>query len=113
MHEMSLAEGIVELVEETAKRENALKVRRVVLEIGCLSSIEPDALRFCFDAVTCAGVADGAILDILPVPGLAWCPQCAASQPMQALYDCCPVCGDYRMQPTAGMEMRVKEIEIE
>lgn len=112
MHEMSLAEGIVELVEQTAKRENALSVRRVVLEIGCLSAIEPDALRFCFDAVTRGGLADGAVLDILSVPGVAWCSQCAANVPMQVLYDSCPVCGDYRMQPTAGTEMRVKEIEI-
>lgn len=113
MHEMSLAEGVIGLVEETAKRENALKVRRVVLEIGCLSSIESDALRFCFDAVARGGLAEGAILEILAVPGVAWCPQCAVSQPMQMLYDSCPVCGDYRMRPTAGTEMRVKEIEIE
>lgn len=112
MHEMSLAEGIVELVESTAKREHALGVRRVVVEIGVLSAVEPEALRFCFDAVTRQGLAAGAMLDIVVLPGTGWCLQCASSQPMQTLCDPCPVCGDYAMQATAGTEMRVREIEI-
>ena len=41
MHEMSLAEGVLQLVEETAQRENAQRVKLVVLEIGRLSSVEP------------------------------------------------------------------------
>jgi hydrogenase nickel incorporation protein HypA/HybF len=113
MHEMSLVEGIIELVDEAAQRENALRVKRVVLEIGCLSSIAPDALRFCFDAVTRGGLAEGATLDILEVPGEGRCSQCSADIPMQALYASCPVCGDYRIELTAGTGMRVKEIEIE
>lgn len=113
MHEMSLAESMIELVEDTAKRENARRVKRVVLEIGSLSCIAPDALQFCFDAVTRGGVADGATLDILTVPGEGQCTQCAAIVPLRERYDSCPMCGDYRVQPTAGTGMRVKEIEIE
>jgi hydrogenase nickel incorporation protein HypA/HybF len=113
MHEMSLVESIIELVEDTAKREHARRVKRVVLEIGELSCVAPDALQFCFDAVTRGGVADGAILDILAVPGEGQCMQCAAIVPLRELYDSCPACGAYRVQPTAGTGMRVKEIEIE
>ena len=57
MHEMSLAEGVLQLVEETAMRENAQRVKLVVLEIGRLSSVEPEALRFCFEAVVDGKVA--------------------------------------------------------
>ena len=52
MHEMSLAESVLQLVEETASREQAQRVKLVILEIGRLSSVEPDAMRFCFEAVT-------------------------------------------------------------
>ena len=48
MHEMSLAESVLQLVEETAIREKAQRVKLVVLEIGRLSSVEPEAMRFCF-----------------------------------------------------------------
>lgn len=113
MHEMSLAEGVLQLVEDTARRENASRVKTVVLEIGRLSSVEPDALAFCFEAVTHSGIAHGAALEIVPVPGAGWCMVCSATVPMDELWGACPTCGSHQVQPTAGTEMRVKEIEIE
>ena len=57
MHEMSLAEGVLQIIEETARREGARRVKQVVLEIGRLSSVEASALAFCFDVVTRGSVA--------------------------------------------------------
>lgn len=113
MHEMALAEGILQLVEETARREHAQRVKLVVLEIGQLSTVEADALKFCFDAVTKGSIANGAALEIVQVPGAGWCMACAATLPMQELFGACPECGGYQMQATSGTEMRVKEIEID
>lgn len=113
MHEMSLAEGVLQLVEETAQRESARRVKLVILEIGRMSSVQPEALRFCFDAVTRGSIADGAALEIVDVPGSGWCMQCAATVPMEERYGACPTCGSHQVQPTGGTEMRVKEIEIE
>jgi hydrogenase nickel incorporation protein HypA/HybF len=113
MHEMALAEGILQLVEETAQREHAQRVKLVVLEIGQLSTVEADALKFCFDAVTKGSIASGAALEIVRVPGAGWCMECAATLPMQELFGACPQCGGYQMQATGGTEMRVKEIEID
>jgi hydrogenase nickel incorporation protein HypA/HybF len=113
MHEMALAEGILQLVEETAAREHAQRVKLVVLEIGQLSTVEPEALKFCFDAVTKGSIANGAALEIVHVPGVGWCMECAASMPLLELFGACPQCGGYQMQATGGTEMRVKEIEID
>ncbi|HEX6736266.1 MAG TPA: hydrogenase maturation nickel metallochaperone HypA [Azonexus sp.] len=113
MHEMSLAEGVLQLVEETARRERAQRVKLVVLEIGRLSSVEPEALRFCFEAVTHGGLAAGAALEIVEVAGSGWCMPCAATVPLAESFGACPQCGSYQVQPTGGTEMRVKEIEIE
>ncbi len=113
MHEMSLAEGVLQLVEETARREGAKRVKLVVLEIGRMSSVQPEALSFCFGVVTRNSVAEGAALEIVDVPGAGWCMQCAATVPMTELYGSCPTCGSYQVQPTGGTEMRVREIEIE
>src|SRR5574343_849918 len=111
MHEMSLAEGVLQLVEETAQRENASRVKLVVLEIGRLSSVEPEAIRFCFEAVTHGSVAQGAALEIVDVPGAGWCMPCAATVPMSELFGACPHCGSHQVQATGGTEMRVREIE--
>ena len=113
MHEMSLAEGVLQLVEATARRENARRVKTVVLEIGRLSSVEPEALAFCFEAVTHGSLAQGAALEIVAVPGQGWCLPCGATVAMAALWGACPRCGSHQVQPTGGTEMQVKEIEIE
>jgi hydrogenase nickel incorporation protein HypA/HybF len=113
MHEMSLAEGVLQLVEDTARRENACRVKLVVLEIGRMSSVEPEAIKFCFEAVTHGSLAQGAALEIINVPGAGWCMLCAETVPMEELYGACPKCGSHQVQATGGTEMRVKEIEIE
>ena len=81
MHEMSLAEGVLQLVEDTAQREGACRVKLVVLEIGRMSSVEPEAIRFCFEAVVQGSIAQGAALEIIDVPGAGWCMVCAATVP--------------------------------
>ena len=113
MHEMSLAEGVLQLVEDTARREGAQRVKTVVLEIGRLSSVEPEALRFCFDAVARDTLAATAALEVVEVPGAAWCLNCDTTVAVNERYDACPQCGGYQLQLTAGTEMRVREIEIE
>ncbi|MEN9478986.1 MAG: hydrogenase maturation nickel metallochaperone HypA [Pseudomonadota bacterium] len=112
MHEMSLAEGILQLVEETAQREQAKTVKTIVLEIGRLSSVEPEALKFCFESVTRGSIAQDAALEIIDVPGVGYCLSCCVTVMMETLYGDCPKCGSYQLQATGGTEMRVKEIEI-
>jgi hydrogenase nickel incorporation protein HypA/HybF len=113
MHEMSLAEGVLQLVGEAAVREGAQQVKLVVLEIGRLSSVEPEALRFCFAAVTRGTIAQDAALEIIDIPGAGTCIACGATVPMTEQWGECPACGGGFLQPSAGTEMRVREIEIE
>jgi hydrogenase nickel incorporation protein HypA/HybF len=113
MHEMSLAEGIVQLVEDTVRADGCTKVKAVWLEIGQLAAVEKEALRFCFDAVTRDTVAEGARLEIIETPGQGWCMKCEGNVSVTALYEACPVCGSYQIQVTGGSEMRVKELEVE
>jgi hydrogenase nickel incorporation protein HypA/HybF len=113
MHEMSLAEGIVQLVEDTVRADGCSKVKAVWLEIGQLAAVEKEALRFCFDAVARDTVAEGARLEIIETPGQGWCAQCNGNVAITALYEACPVCGGYQIQVTGGSEMRVKELEVE
>jgi hydrogenase nickel incorporation protein HypA/HybF len=113
MHEMSLAEGVVQIVEDYARRENFRRVKTVWLEIGRLSGVETEAMRFCFEAATRRTVAEGAKLEILETPGSAWCLKCSEPVAVAARYDPCPRCGGYQLQVTGGTEMRVKELEVE
>jgi hydrogenase nickel incorporation protein HypA/HybF len=112
MHEMSLAEGVLTVIQDTARAQGFSRVRTVWLEIGQLAAVERESLRFSFDVVTRGSLADGAALEIVDVPGTAWCMQCSESVPLSARGEACPRCGSYQLQVTAGGEMRVKELEV-
>ena len=113
MHEMSLAEGVLQLIEDSARQQNFSKVSTVWLEIGELSGVEVEAMKFCFDAVTRDSVAQGARLEIITLPGTGWCMACALSVPRSEVFGECPHCGGHQMQVTGGTEMRLKELEVE
>ena len=86
MHEMSLAEGILQLIEEATRAEDVGRVSVVFLEVGRLASVEIESLRFCFDAVVRDSIAEGARLDISEVPGTGWCMDCSQSVPPHSWY---------------------------
>lgn len=113
MHEMSIAESIVQIAEEAAARDGNARVRTVFVEIGALAGVELEALRFCWDAVTRDGRAAGAGLDITQTPGQAWCLQCSDTVALPAVFEACPRCGSYQVEVTGGTELRVREIEVE
>lgn len=113
MHEMSLAEGILQIVEDTAARQGFHRVTEVRLEIGALSGVEVEALSFCLDVVLKGSVADGARVELERVPGQGYCLGCGETVCVNALYDPCPTCGSYQVQATGGTEMRVKDLLVE
>ncbi|OFI34138.1 hydrogenase maturation nickel metallochaperone HypA [Alteromonas lipolytica] len=109
---MSIAEGILQVLEEQAVTQQFEKVKAVWVEIGPLATIEADALTFCFDAVIRGSLAEGASLHIIKLAGKAFCLQCLDTVPVTQRYDSCPVCGSYQLQVTQGEEMRIKELEV-
>ena len=113
MHELSLCEGILQILEDSAKAQGFTTVKSVWLEIGSLAGVEQSALEFNFDIVTKGSLASNATLNIINLPGTAWCMQCADSVDVSQRFDACPQCGSYQLQVTGGEEMKIKELEVE
>ncbi len=113
MHEMSLAEGVLQLISESAQSNGFSQVKTVWLEIGALAGVEAEAMRFCFDAVVKGTLVEGATLEIVETEGQGWCMACSKTVPLQQRYDPCPLCDGYQVEPTGGLELRVKELEVE
>ncbi len=113
MHEMSLCEGIIQILEEHASRQGFSRVKTLWLEIGTLSGVEIEAMRFSFDVIKQDTLADAARLEIIEVPGKAWCLPCGETVEVGQRFDACPRCGSYQLQVTGGEEMRIKELEVE
>lgn len=113
MHELSLCEGVLQALQDNAKTQGYERVMTVWLEIGALSGVEVEAMRFSFDVVTRGSLADRARLEIIDVPGEAWCMQCSKTVLVQQRFDACPDCGSYQLQVTGGEDMKIKELEVE
>jgi len=111
MHEMSLCEGIRKVVEAQAAAHAASKITKVRLEIGRFAGVEKHALAFAFEVVMRGSVAEGAMLEMIDLPGRALCFECAEEVEIDNRLNPCPTCGSGKLMPTGGQEMRIKDLE--
>ena len=113
MHELSIAQSLIELVSDHAAREGASRVRAVHLRLGELSGFRR-ALYFCFDAVSRGTPCEGAELAIEDVPLTVHCAGCDAVKTPRARYNFrCPTCGMPTPKVVTGREMQVTAIELD
>ncbi|MBI5718051.1 MAG: hydrogenase maturation nickel metallochaperone HypA [Burkholderiales bacterium] len=112
MHEMSLAGGVLRVVEEAAARERFARVRHLRLEAGALAGVEVRALRFALEAIAPGTCLEDAEIEIHEAPGQAWCLRCAQAVAIASRSDACPRCGGYQLQPTGGTELKVRDLVV-
>jgi hydrogenase nickel incorporation protein HypA/HybF len=112
MHELSLCQGILDAIEAEARKENFRTVRRVQLEIGALAGVDCDALRFGWEAVSAGSLADGSALEIVRLPGAAWCFTCQDTVNVDQYYDPCPRCQGHKLQISGGEQLRIRQLEV-
>ena len=110
MHELSIAQGVVDICQQHA---GGRRVLAVTLEIGTLSGVVPDALEFCFEASTSGTLLEGARLDIERINATGYCRVCDRTHPINAYFDPCPACGTSPLEVRSGEELRVKDLEVE
>lgn len=112
MHELSLAGGVLQVVEDAALREGFARVRRLTLEAGALAGVEPRALRFALESLMPGTCLEGAELQILEPAAPAWCHGCCTTVEVRSRLDDCPRCGSPCLVPTGGTELRVRELIV-
>lgn len=112
MHEMSLCESVLQILEDSARSQGFSSIKRVWLEIGMLSCVEPEAMWFSFDVVTKGSLAENATLEIERVPATARCLSCHQDVMINQYGDLCSVCGGSDLQISGGDQLRVKELEV-
>jgi hydrogenase nickel incorporation protein HypA/HybF len=112
MHEMSISLDTVNLVVESAEQKGYKKVTAVWLEIGALSCIEPDTIKFCFEIAARKTIAEHCKLHIESCAGKAYCFVCEKNVILEQRGHACPSCKGFKLKVMQGDELRVKEIEV-
>jgi hydrogenase nickel incorporation protein HypA/HybF len=113
MHELALAQSVIELCEERSRLDAFSRVRCVRLAIGALSPVDPRALATSFEAAQKGTLAEGAQLSIEDRPGRGHCLGCDRTVTIAARGEPCPLCGDLRLLVVGGEEMRILSLEVE
>ena len=102
MHEMGIAMEIMEIAKASIPKE-----------VGKLSAIVPDSLRFCFDLVIKGTPLEGAELAIEELPVVARCKDCQTQWTVSEPVFTCKACQSGAIDILSGRELDIKSIEIE
>jgi hydrogenase nickel incorporation protein HypA/HybF len=113
MHEVSLIENVIALVEDQRRTGSFSRVRVIRLQVGALGHAEPDCLRVCFDAVARGTIAEGATLKINMVAGQGRCAACRRIVALDERFAACPLCANPEVRIIVGDELRLAELEVE
>ncbi len=108
MHELGLTMQVVSVVSQ---RAGEARVSRVVLEVGKLAAVLPDAMAFCFELCAAGTPLEGASLEIVEVPGVARCRACDGRVELERPVGQCR-CGSRELEWISGDELRIREMEV-
>jgi len=113
VHELSIAQSLLEIVLEESRKHGMTKVRVIRLQVGELAAVVPDSLLFCFEMISENTAACGAIIEIETVPVVARCSQCQLLFQVENHVFVCPECQVPVMELVSGRDLSVMSVEGE
>jgi len=113
MHEMGIANSVLEAIEKESLRFPQGKITKVGLRIGELAGVDRDALSFCWEAVVRGTEWEPLALEIDYRPRRHRCERCAREFIVEAYDVACPGCGDARTVFAGGDELELAYLEVE
>ena len=113
MHELSIANSILDAVRAEAARRPGAHLSKVGVRVGELSGVEPDSLSFCFESLVRASDLEPLALEIEPCPRRQRCPECDRTFRVVDYNTVCPDCGSADTRCISGDELEMTYLEIE
>jgi hydrogenase nickel incorporation protein HypA/HybF len=113
MHELSLAQNIISIIEEQMRNRPQSRVKAVYMQVGKMSNVLVDSLIFGFDTLISGTAFQGTRLVIEEPPVKVKCSVCSAESEIEQFNFCCAACGGVDVEVIGGNELFVSSIEIE
>ena len=113
MHEMSIAQSLIDVLKEEMIRHGVKNLKSVRVSIGQMSAVVPDALSFCFEVITNGTELEGVklIMDIIPLVG--YCNECEKEFEIKEYNFICSTCGSKNIETIGGQGMSILEMEVD
>ena len=113
MHEISIAQSIIEIAEAKAREQNSRCIQVIKIRLGEFTTVVREALEFAFEVARQETMAENARLEIETVPMVVRCVACGpVTDPVREVCLICSACG-LPLEVVAGEELQVEYIEVE
>jgi hydrogenase nickel incorporation protein HypA/HybF len=112
MHEVAIAQGVLNLAIKTARQSGAARIHRIRMRVGAMSGVVPDSLSFAFEALREGTMAAEAELAIEAIPSVGWCAGCQAEFTAEGFALECPRCHAYSRELRRGRELEMADMEV-
>lgn len=113
MHELSIAEAIIESTLNELEKCGGGKVEEVGIRLGSLSGVMPDALEFAYEIAVRETPLQGSLIKMEIVPATGTCNDCGTECSFEITPFCCPACGSFNIDLKGGYELDITSIKIE
>ncbi|WP_456393429.1 hydrogenase maturation nickel metallochaperone HypA [Persephonella sp.] len=113
MHEFSVVQSLMGLIERHAQENNAKSVSKVVVKIGKMSGIEPHLLKIAFDTFKEKTICENANLEMVIQDVVALCEDCKKEFIVENNRFVCPFCGGFNLRILDGEDMYLLSLELE
>jgi hydrogenase nickel incorporation protein HypA/HybF len=113
MHEMSIAQSIIDIVDDTLQESEKPLLREIAVDIGELVAVVPESLQFCFEAIVDGTKYDNAELKINLIPLKIKCKQCNKESKIERFSFSCPQCESVNIQTISGEELNIRYLEVD
>jgi hydrogenase nickel incorporation protein HypA/HybF len=113
MHEMSIAQSLLDIIKEEMQKHDARILRAVRLNVGQMTAVVPEALTFCFEVMTSGTELEGAQLFMNMVPLKGYCPDCGREFTIEDYTFICPTCGGTNIETIGGQDLSIVDIEVD
>jgi hydrogenase nickel incorporation protein HypA/HybF len=113
MHELSIANSLVEIATEHAQNAGADRIHSITLRLGALSCVHKSALEFSFQLVSEGTISEGALLKFIDQPVVVYCKKCDDEIELPGIQVFrCPQCETPSADIRAGKELDIECIEV-
>ena len=112
MHELSICQSLIDLVDSEAKDKGFDTVLEIKLRLGEFSGLVPECIREFFPIAAKGTVSEGAELSIETIPAAFKCLDCGYEGAVDRKDACCPKCRSLSIRMTAGREFFVESLRV-
>lgn len=113
MHELAVAQALVEQVDAVIGQHHASSASLIRVRIGPLAGIVPDLLASAFPLAAAGSRMEHATLDLVAAPIIVRCQTCGAETEAAMNRLICGACGDWHTQVLSGDELLLESVELE